>query len=287
MPLPTLPKIAGLKKFMPIIVALALGIVAMVLMNSYMQKKAQEEKERLRVEQENKVGVVFAKQNIAAGAKITEGMLAEAVVNKNELQPYAAGSIDKVVGKVAKIAIAEGEQIQLSKIDVPYTPKGIIYDIPEGKKALQLKADEASMMGGLLKKGYRVDIIGVMPMPVMEDGVRKGLTQEKSEVTLYQDIEILNVGEDKKGSSVIVALTPEQINIVSFVQDNAKIKLQLRSAKEPAREGGSSETNWDKVFKAIKPEIYEPSLPDTAAKNRVEIYRGRQKEIKYIDLNKK
>jgi len=279
---------------MPVAVATFAGLIAVFLFMQQLKKQEQAAEEKVRQEQERRTQVIFANQNIREGTKIEEGMLEAGVILKDELQPYAAASMDKVVGKIAKVAIAEGEQIQLSKIaSVSAAPPTLTQMIPQGKKAVAIKVDETTLIGGLVKPGDTVDIIGVMPVPRVVNGKYEGLSAEKTEVTLYRNIQILTVGksmspgaaeERKAASFVTVALSPEEANIVSFVQDNAKIKLRLGSGKESENQKGINTTDWNTVFKATMPQAYVKDPQDTAAKNKVEIYRGRQKEIKYIDL---
>ena len=125
------------KKYLPLIVAGILGLVATFLINSYLKQQAEEAKQRAVMSQKSLTTVVVAKQDISAGVPITENMVKEETVSKSTVQPGVATSIDRVVGRVALAPIAKGEYILLNKTTISGQEASLSSKIPRGKKWLR------------------------------------------------------------------------------------------------------------------------------------------------------
>lgn len=75
-------------------------------------------------------------------------------------------------------------------------------------------------------------------------------------------------------NSVTLSLTPQEAALASFIQEQGKIRLVMRS-NEDISQTEVEPVNWDNLFEYLYPKAREQGkLPVT-----VEIYRGLQKEV--------
>lgn len=287
------------KKFLPLIVAGALGLIATILVNNYIARKTEEANKKAILRQESFSTVVIAKQDILSGAAIKESMLAEENVYKDMLQPRAATSIDRVVDKIAIAPISKGEQILLNKITVSGKEMSLSMKVPAGKRAITIPVDDISSVGGMIKPGDHVDVVGMVPIPVVNPEGKR--VNQMTTMPLFQDVLVLAVGqefssfaslervkkEEKPASSVITfALSPQEANLIVFVQEQGRIRLLLRSPGDTQQQPASP-ASWDTLFKTVMPQAFQEPIAQkeipVVPQKKVEIYRGLQKEIKTIE----
>lgn len=287
------------KKYLPLIFSGAAGLLALFLANMWMQQQAEQTKEKLVASQKNLTSVVVARQDISAGTTLAENMLKEETMSKNMLQPRAATSVDRVVNKVAIAPISKGEQILLNKLAMSGLETSLSAKIPKGKRAITISVDNISSVGGMIKPGDHVDVMGMVPLPAMTpEG--KQVTQMTT-MPLFQDVLVLAVGQEfssttyglsgekkdekKIAPAITLALGPQEANIISFVQEQAKIRLVLRSP-EDTQVQPAVPTSWDTVLRAVVPQAFQQQVVPKEIprpKKQVEIYRGSQKEVKNLE----
>lgn len=292
MPTPKLPLMP--KKFLPIIIAVGTGLLAILLLNTYLQRREEEIKRRALLKTKELTTAVLARQDISAGTVLKENMLKEETVHRALLQPRAATSIDRVVDKVTIAPISKGEQILLNKVTISGEVTTLSHKVPRGKRAITIAVDNISSVGGMLRPGDRVDVVGMVPWPVMT-AEGKQATQMTS-APLFQDVLVLAVGQDftyapspgrtgereRTVSPIItLALSPQEANLISFVQEQGKVRLTLRSP-EDTQVQPVAPASWDALFRMILPPVEEQPV-EVKPTRKVEIYRGLQKEIKVLE----
>jgi Flp pilus assembly protein CpaB len=136
---------------------------------------------------------VVAAQPIPAGTVITAEMVNVAVVSEPAVAAFDDTS--SVVGQVAVITIAPGEQITPAKISSvwrPGPPPG-----PRNLRAIAISTEPVTTEGQTLLPGARIDIT---------------VDREGGAATVLEDIEVLAVQtvETPNSSSITVAVLPEQ-----------------------------------------------------------------------------
>jgi Flp pilus assembly protein CpaB len=285
---PTFPR-----KFLPLIIAAVAGLAAVAMINAYMQQKAQETQQRIIQREQNMVTVVLAQNDIPAGTAIKESMLKEVRVNKNAAQPRAAASIDRLVDKIAAYPIPRGSQVQISHVSLPEQMASLSMKVPQGKRAVTVTVDNP--VGGMIRAGDHVDIVGLVPVPAM--GADGKQTIQQSPMPLFQDVLILAIGQDfasgatakvdaKSSAVVTFALTTQESNLLAFVQEHGKLRLILRAPGDTSQVRPVVPASWDGLFMAVMPEAFQRRAEDEAPKKpqkQVEIYRGLKREIKVIE----
>jgi pilus assembly protein CpaB len=285
------------KKFLPLIIAVILGLVATFLINSYVQQQTETAKKRLISQQQNITTVIVARQDIAAGTPLTENMLKEVNVYKDSIQPRAAASMDRVVNMITLVPVSKGEQILLNKISMGGQGESISLSskVPVGKRAITIAVDNIASVGGMIKPGDHVDVVGMVPMPAMDAAGRQGV--QNTNLPLFQDVLVLAVGqeftsvpiqkkEERTVSPVItLALAPEEANLIAFVQEQGKVRLILRSPEDTQKQAVPP-ASWDTLLRTVMPQAYQAQPVKQEApkpKKTVEIYRGLNKEVKNLE----
>jgi pilus assembly protein CpaB len=282
------------RKYLPLIISLVLGLAATYLVNLFLRQKTEEAKERAAQMEKNIASVVVAKSDIPAGTTITAEMLKEEKVYRNMLQPRAATDIERIVDKIAIAPIAKGEQVLLNKVTIAGQETSLATKIPRGKRAISIPVDNISAVGGMIRPGDHVDVMGLVPIPVATpDG--KTATQMTT-MPLFQDVLVLAVGqeyssvsakEEKKSEKssaaplITLALSPQETSLIAFVQEQGKIRLVLRSP-EDTQVQPAVPASWDVLFKTVMPQAFQQPEEDSAGQRTVEIYRGLKKEVKVL-----
>lgn len=203
--------------------------------------------------------VVVAQRDIPARSEITADTVQVVEVPAPLVVKGAFVDVQPLIGETTRYPIAAGEQITRVKVGPQTEGDGLAFVVPKGQRALSVRVDEVSGVGGLLLPGDRVDVIAVFS--TTEVGSDKA-------VTLLQNIEVLAVaqkaqepvppaqadtaappesgavstsGQPPKDAkpqpdarTVTLAVTPEQAQLLALVQDNGKVWLSLRPFGEDA-----------------------------------------------------
>jgi Flp pilus assembly protein CpaB len=201
------------------------------------------------------VPTVVAAQDIDAGTKITPEMIEVANWPENLKVTGAFDNTTPVVGEVTNYVIREGEAITPSKIGAPVdgNDQSLTRVVPPGMRAVGLRVEEVTAVGGNLFPGDWVDVIAVFP----EDA-----GSPPHAVTVLQNVEILGVAqltedprpagnrdvdgdgvsdavisgqlpEDPKqqpsAATITLSLSPAQVQLLALVQEEAtKVYTSLR-----------------------------------------------------------
>lgn len=120
--------------------------------------------------------------------------------------------------------------------------RSLAYVMPRDKRALTLRINTLSAVGGLLSPGDFVDILAHLNVP----GQERTSEERRTTVTLFQNIQVLAVGpsfspsEDfesqQRAANLIVtfAVDPRQAELLTFAEKNGHLQLVLRSPDERA-----------------------------------------------------
>lgn len=288
-----------------LIVGIVLALAAVFMVNNYITQQRQQAEEQARQAvaklRSNEVAVLVAKKDIPKGTLITDGSMFETKNFPNQyVQPQAVTSLDRIFGMAVVNPFVKGEQITLGRLTRPQTSGSLAMATPIGKRAVTISVDSLSTLAGMIRPGDKVDMIVMLPVPMQTpDG--KTATQLIS-VPLFQDVLVLAIGQqigapavattetgrygggggekrgDDSGSALVtLALNPQEVNIVTFIQEQGKIRLVLRSPADPAIQQNPP-VSWDTLFQYIMPQQAAPVQKTEEPQPTIEIYRGLNKE---------
>ncbi|MHB8154822.1 MAG: Flp pilus assembly protein CpaB, partial [Candidatus Omnitrophota bacterium] len=218
--------------------------------------------------------------------------------SRSVIQPRAAISIDRVVDKMAIAPISKGEQVLLNKVTISGEAGGsLAMKVPAGKRAVTVSMDNISSVGGMIRPGDHVDVVGMVPIPSMNAEGKQ--VNQLATMPLFQDVLVLAVGQEFANVQVVrkeekavsaspvitFALSPQEANLIVFVQEQGKIRLVLRSPGDTQTQQVAP-ASWDTLFRAVMPQAFQqaekPVVP-LKPKKTVEIYHGLNKEIKVFE----
>lgn len=272
-----------------LIIAAVLGLMAVFLTNVYIQQR--DTAPDVRYKQ-----VLVAAKDIAKGTTIDYNMLAFKPIPVNFVEPGALSLRESAVGKAAMVTIMAGEQILNSKLAAPGTGLTLAVKTPPGKRATTITLESASAVGGMVRPGDHVDILGVFSTPAIT-------------LTLFQNVIVLAVGSQmvpgemqdrraaaqassaRSSASVTLALSPQQVQVLTVAMQHGKIRMTLRPHMETEQALPEIDlSNLSAAFdfnSLLQLYIARPQLPVAKAGPEVEIIRGLNKEITTVPTAKK
>jgi len=301
MPLPQIP--LKLREKLPLIIAIACGILALLLLNVYLRRREAEIWQKIKQAQQQaqpakppvQTGIVLlAGRDIPASTPITAEDLIMKEIPVEYIQPGVVTSLGQVIGQIASTPIAAGEQIIKTRLLPPGKIGKTLSEItPQGKRAVTVSVDNISSLAGLLKPGDFVDVFALITPPAGTKWPEAEKTAP-SLVPLFQGVEILAVGGEVSPSQVsptakreaqktlstaegivTLALNPQEAILLSFVQEHGKIRLALRSSEDVKVES-IKPADWDTLFQYL----YPSKVSELGGKQPgVEIYRGLRREV--------
>lgn len=206
---------------------------------------------------------VVANQDISVGTEITADMVRVVDVPVELLVKNAITESELAIGQTARFPISQGEQLVRASFGVQADEDGLAYVLPKGMRAMALPVEEATMVGGLLLPGDRVDVIAVFDSEtsILEILTAPAEQRPTTSVTVLQNVEILAIGQeaqeplpavqdatdpsgqtrtsgevpddadtDPKATTITLALDPQQAATLAAVQQEAsRVFLSLRA----------------------------------------------------------
>lgn len=247
--------------------AVILGLVTAGLAFGWLNQVRDSERAAASVAAGSTQTVVVARQDIAAGVRVTEAMLEAREVPGTLVLPGAMSEAGEVAGRVTRYPINTGEQVLPSKLVSEKTPTGtgLAYSVPPGMRAVSVPVSEVVAAGGLVVPGDRVDVMvsteyGSLFGPFDQVARRADGYDPRSHkvvVTTLQDVLVLAVAQvitpptdeerdaatlrvdeaepQPKASSVTVAVSPEDAQTLFMATKTGTIGLALRSYGDTGR----------------------------------------------------
>jgi Flp pilus assembly protein CpaB len=112
-------------------------------------------------------------------------------------------------------------------------------------RAVSIPVDKVKGVSGMILPGDRVDVIAIPPAP-------SGQSPPKA-VTIFRGIRVLAVGsslenasatpgpDEQSATTVTLEVNPKQADVLAWADQNANLRLALRSPREPVRSEPSEE----------------------------------------------
>lgn len=202
-------------RFRAFLIALALALVVTGGLFYYLKVKS--------IENQDKVKVIVAVSNIEANTVIKNAQIKEISVPQSSAVTGAIVDKEKVVGKVVKEPIYKGEQILQMNLMKGEKEEGLSAVVPEGFRAVTIKTDMVTGVGGHIKDGDYVDVLVFVNPPYSTEKVK----------TVFQNVKVLDADYKEKQSSenrfITLCMNPNDAEKLFLVEEISKIKLSLRN----------------------------------------------------------
>ncbi len=212
---------------------------------------------------------VYAKVDIPFGTQVSADQVEARVKPVDQRAPDAFNDVGLVIGRTVTTNVLAGKQLQESDFALSRTGQApIAGNIEQGLRAVAIQVDQVSGVGTLINVGDRVDLIagfsGPDKFPVITiDPQTQQITpvaglNNTSVKLLLQNLQVVGAlfppppatqtqaqGQAQPGATtapttaltgqqelVIVAVTPQQAEVIKFAQLDGTITLALRSPKD-------------------------------------------------------
>jgi pilus assembly protein CpaB len=174
------------------------------------------------------VDVLVSSQDIAAGEEldplIEQGMFVVRTVRQDDLVQGVITDVYQLRGQRSAYPILAGEQISAARLAGPLQAAGGTLGIPVGYQAASITLEDQRSVAGAIRQGDHVEIFGTF-----ERG--------NGDVTLVviPDALVLAVpglAQSQSGSSVTLAVTPEDASLLIYAQEQGRVWLTLLPPNE-------------------------------------------------------
>lgn len=216
------------RAIVPLVIGLGIGLIAIKLVVDVVQRAQGS------AGKSDTVPVIVAKSEIPVGSEITETMIKVAETPKSLVPAQHFESVEKLVGRVNRFSILPGVVVQPMMLSPEGTASGLSVKIPEGFRAVAVKVDEFSSVGGFLKPGSHVDVIAVMTVKKngRTDTITKIILQNIEVAAVGQQLDQNTEGTNSLTRSVTLLVRPREASQLHLAATKGNIRLAMRNQKD-------------------------------------------------------
>lgn len=232
-----------------LLLSLVLGLLAAFLVFVYVRGL-----ERQLYEEVDMQNVVVAREQIAAGTAIDERVIRRVPIPRKYRQPNTFPAPEDVAGRVAVVPIPAGAQISGSML-ADAGAEALSFEVPRGRRAVAITVTDDTGVGGLIRPGNFVDIVGTFEFgrPIGSQNGRVQYADERTEVrTMMQNVFVVAVNKELRrerlasetaGSggaeapsrertlrTVTLLVEPSRVQELILAQEVGDLTLSLRSS---------------------------------------------------------
>ncbi|HEY4439281.1 MAG TPA: Flp pilus assembly protein CpaB [Candidatus Elarobacter sp.] len=215
----------------PLIVGIVLALGTAVLLVSYLTTL------RSSAQTADMRTVYVASHDVPARALITDAFVASSVRPAAQVDPDAVVDRKEIVGKYSLITIPAGSVVTKSKIG-PGGAFALPARLPIGMRAVSISIDKVKGVAGLIQPGDRVDVIAVPPRVANETPRAAAILRGALVLAMGNEVETTTATpspDNQNLTTVTLALTPSQVNLLAAADLNTTLRLALRPPKEAIR----------------------------------------------------
>jgi pilus assembly protein CpaB len=268
---------------LPLILSIALGTAAVLMVRTYITGEKQAMKKDL-----EPVRIVVARRNIPANEPLeVEWVAARAVpkkfVHANAIYPE---EVDLIISRELVYPIRAGDPILWMDFKGGERYRGFSTMIKESERAMTVRVDEMSTIAGLIQPGDHIDMLGTFKRT---SDSRDSRNEMETTITLLQNVVVLAIGQitsarsgmrkDRSASGMLTILvTPEEAALLIHAQRVGKLYNVLRNPED-------IET-FENLPKITFADILQPRVREeiqTARDSRILVIRGVDKRHERVE----
>lgn len=207
-----------------IIVALLVGVVAVVLASQWITKQTSS----------SAGSVVVARLDVNLGTKLSPEMLKTIPWPSGNVPSGAVSNPGELEGRVLKVSVQRDEPLLESKLAPLGTKGGLSAVVAEGKRAITVRVNDVIGVAGFALPGNYVDIL-----VNTTDDTRGGKSDKDQTIskTVLERILVLAVAQEatrddtkpKVVNAVTLEVTPEQAEKIDLARSVGSLSLVLRN----------------------------------------------------------
>ena len=177
--------------------------------------------------------VVIANQDIPEGVAIDRIALTTAQWPVQAVPVGAFASIDSVAGRVARVAVYNGEAIVPGRLAPIGTGPGLELKIPPGQRAMAVRINDVAGISGLLQPNSRVDVLVTIRAEKVDRQVAKLFMSNMLVLSVGTEVQRDTQGKPINATTVTLAVTPEEAERLAIAMNTGSIQLVLRGYGDP------------------------------------------------------
>jgi pilus assembly protein CpaB len=222
-----------LKGKTPLVIALALGLLAGIIAWSAIKKKESDVRRGW-----NLVPVVVASQDVPEGTVVTFEMInqrsvPEQFVTSSVVKPDSA---TYVVGQKVLVALQAGDPLLWSQFETTKAAERLSSKVQKKVRAITIESRATTSVGGWVRPNDHVDVIGTFRDPQ---------TDEQVAVTLLQNVIVLATGKvtgttnvnlipenQRDYNNITLMVIPEEAEILTLATELGNLTLSLRNEED-------------------------------------------------------
>ena len=222
-----------------LIAAIVAGVAAVVLTWFYISSR-----EASLLQQSAPQAVVVATADIPGNSVIQPGTFVVREVPAAFVQPRALASEEDVQGRVVLVPVPKGTQILATMLG-DEGESALSFEVPAGQRAVTIAAANVTGVGGLVRPGNRVDVMGTFdfgrPVGVSQAGVITYADERTETRLLMQDMRVIAVDQQhrRRGAPPRPVATPvegEEATLAPIEEtkeiQNVTLLASIRQAQE-------------------------------------------------------
>ncbi|HKX26518.1 MAG TPA: Flp pilus assembly protein CpaB [Blastocatellia bacterium] len=226
--------------------AIFFGVVSIYAAKIYLVKQVNVRFSEQTAQQETEV--VMAAVDIPLGSKIEESQIS---VNKYPKRLLPEGPVlkrEEVIGRVAMAEITARTPILERQLSIPGAQAGLPGIMATGMRAVSVRVDEASSVGGFVVPGAYVDIIAIL-QPQVDGGrqVSKVILQKIRVLAGGQQMQNKTDGKPALVNTVTLEVTPNQAEKLKLAEAEGRLQLSIRNAADQVVEETRGATRRDVI----------------------------------------
>lgn len=212
-----------------IILALVFGMLTLGVIYFMSNGNSKSEGEVAKQPEVQLGSVVVVTQDVAARTVITEEMLEIQQVPAEYIHPMAVVTTEEAVDMISLVPISAGEQLLKTKIADPDT-NYLSYKIREGYVAYSVPISPVTAVGGMIRVGDEVHVVGQFGAEVAGEEQVKFFLQDLPVIAMAKDMALNAVeGEEDGAGHMTLEVTPEQATQLAWAQKHGSLTFVLKS----------------------------------------------------------
>lgn len=218
------------KNLIPLIAAVALGLIALVVARKALDKTGSVD---------GKIplmGVVIANRDIPPGRELTLEDLSVSRMPADVMPPSSFRTAQELVTRTTTSPLVKGQALVEPVLAPTGTRGGLQAMIPSGQRAMTVEVNEFTGLAGMIAPGCHVDVIAVL---------RDEKTSLPATRTILQNIAVTAVGRNinpappadgappaAPSNNVTMLVTPRQAQVLQLASQSGRPWLVLRNPRD-------------------------------------------------------
>ena len=179
--------------------------------------------------------VFVALRDVPARALLSASFFTEVTRPANETDADAITDRKQITGKYSLITIPAGSVVTGAKISEAGA-NALPARLPFGMRAVSISIDRVKGVAGLIQPGDRVDVVAVPPRLGYEVPHASAILRGALVLAMGNAVETTSATpspDNQNLTTVTLALTPKQVDLLASADLNTTLRLALRPPKEP------------------------------------------------------